>query len=138
MLKTTFFIVSVLASLVLYGMFRPPNIEVQQDADGVVLTNLFLGEYYLGFRQLVFKPENSNRVLCSYSPQSALSLRLKVRAGVDTLQTLNNKQGDLQPVTGAGPDCLLKPQVYRVEVWANNGFGSITKRTLLLDLSGQH
>ena len=138
MLKTTFLIVSVLASLVLYGMFRPPNIEVQQDAGGVVLTNLFLGEYYLGFNRLVFKTEEGDRVLCSYSPQSALNLRLKVRAGVNTLQTLNNKLGDLKPVTGTGPACLLKPQAYRVEVWANNASGRITKRTLLLDLGGQH
>lgn len=117
-------------------MYNPPNIELQQKADGaVLLSNIFLGEYYLGFNRLVFKTEDSDAVLCTFTPKSALTLKLKAQAGSSTLQIVANKLGNKTPVAGIGQGCLLKPQKYRVEVWGNNGFGRITKSTVVVDLA---
>lgn len=115
-------------------MYKPPNIELQQNADGaVLLSNIFLGEYYLGFNRLVFKTEDSDAVLCTFTPKSASTIRLKAAAGLEAVEVIADKR----PVAGIGQDCLLKPQKYRVEVWANNGSGRITKATLRVDLAGQ-
>lgn len=127
-------IVSV-AFAVLYCMYKPPNVELQQQADGVVLSNRFLGDYYLGFDRLVFKAENAGQIVCTFKPHSVLTLKLKAQVGSSTLQTVANKLGNKTPVTGTGQGCLLKPQKYHVEVWGNNGFGRITKSALVLDLS---
>jgi hypothetical protein len=119
-------------------MYNPPNIELQQQADGsVLLSNIFLGEYYLGFRQLVFKTEDSDAVLCTLTPKSASTIRLTAAAGLEAVEVIADKLGDKRPVAGIGQDCLLKPQKYRVEVWANNGSGRITKANLRVDLAEQ-
>ena len=133
-----------------YPFVKSPNVQVYNMQDEILLENIFLGEYYLGFDKIKIQSLSNHTVICEIKhypniyledPQQVYALKEYTHKG-NYKQAIKLKKGsnDEQSIWGIAPKhsqkkpCLLKKGTYTVSVWGNNGFGFSTLKRLKITI----
>ena len=104
--------------------FSPPHVIASTQGDQVVFENVVLGEYYLGFDEIVVQDGASGQTVWHARRDKGEEItRLSLRAGLNMTpprwRVMQPKNSDT---------FKLSPGVeYQVALWGNNGFARINK-----------
>lgn len=125
----------ILGFLILYPFIKSPHVHIYHEHNEIILENIFLGEYYLGFNKLKIQSIPSHTVICEIEYQSDTDFNPQRQHHVKEQIRLKKGFNDEQSIWGYIPkhtaqkSCLLKNETYLVSVWGNNGSGfSMRKR----------
>jgi len=104
--------------------FSPPHVRLSTQRDQVLFENVILGEYYLGFEEIIIRDAASGQtVLHARRDKGEEVDRLSFRPGLNVtpplwtvMQPKNSDKFNLLPGIG-----------YELTLWGNNGFARINK-----------
>jgi hypothetical protein len=134
MKKILYVLVIILGLLISYPFIKPPNVYIYREQHEIILENIFLGEYYLGFNKLKIQSIQNHTLLCEIEhphmlyPEDQQQIRLK--KGINDELSI---WGSAFQHPTAKP-CLLKNETYIVSVWGNNGSGFSTRKRLKITI----
>ncbi|MFW1748516.1 hypothetical protein ACG9XW_20245 [Acinetobacter guillouiae] len=134
MKKILYVLVIILGLVISYPFIKSPNVYIYREQHEIILENIFLGEYYLGFNKLKIQSIQNHTLLCEIEhphmlhPEDRQQIRLK--KGIN--DELSIWGSTFQHPT-AKP-CLLKNETYIVSVWGNNGSGFSTRKRLKITI----
>lgn len=134
-IKTCLILLLLIIFLFLFYLFNSPNAYITVKQEKVILENIFLGEYYLGFDKIEIYPESSHIALCAITHTKWTNLNHKkgqiiLTSGINTEQSIwgsTTFQFNQKP-------CLLQNKTYVVSVWGNNGSGFSTRKNLTITI----
>lgn len=104
--------------------FSPPHVRLSTQGDLVVFENVVLGEYYLGFEEVIIRDGDSGEIVWHVRRDKGDELSaLSFRAGPNMTPPRWTQIEPKDSVT-----FTLSPGIeYRLTVWGNNGFAQTNK-----------
>ena len=150
MKKILYVLVIILGLVISYPFIKSPNVHIYREQHEIILENIFLGEYYLGFNKLKIQSIQNHALLCEIEHHHMLypEDRQQVNTHQVSIHQANNKQqirlkkgiNDELSIWGSAfqhptaKPCLLKNETYIVSVWGNNGSGFSTRKRLKITI----
>ncbi|MFW1871695.1 hypothetical protein ACG9ZA_21565, partial [Acinetobacter sp. ULE_I068] len=64
MKKILYFLVIILVLLISYTFIKSPNVRIYPEEPEIILENIFLGDYYLGFNKLKIQSIQNHTLIC--------------------------------------------------------------------------
>lgn len=150
MKKILYILVIILGLVISYPFIKSPNVHIYREQHEIILENIFLGEYYLGFNKLKIQSIQNHTLICEieHSHMPHPEDRQQVNTHQVSIHQANNKQqirlkkgiNDELSIWGSAfqhptaKPCLLKNETYIVSVWGNNGSGFSTRKRLKITI----
>ncbi len=150
MKKILYVLVIILGLVISYPFIKSPNVYIYREQHEIILENIFLGEYYLGFNKLKIQSIQNHTLICEIEHPHILypEDRQQVNTHQVSIHQANNKQqirlkkgiNDQLSIWGSAfqhptaKPCLLKNETYIVSVWGNNGSGFSTRKRLKISI----
>lgn len=146
MKKILYVLVIILGVLISYPFIKSPNVHIYHEQHEIILENIFLDEYYLGFNKLKIQSIQNHTLICEieHSHMPHPEDQQQVNTHQVSIHQANNKQqirlkkgfNDELSIWGSAfqhptaKPCLLKNETYIVSVWGNNGSVFSTRKRL--------
>jgi len=150
MKKILYVLVIILGLVISYPFIKSPNVHIYREQHEIILENIFLGEYYLGFNKLKIQSIQNHTLICEieHSHMPHPEDQQQVNTHQVSIHQANNKQqirlkkgiNDELSIWGSAfqhptaKPCLLKNETYIVSVWGNNGSGFSTRKRLKITI----
>lgn len=150
MKKILYVLVIILGLVISYPFIKSPNVYIYREQHEIILENIFLDEYYLGFNKLKIQSIQNHTLICEieHSHMPHPEDQQQVNTHQVSIHQANNKQqirlkkgfNDELSIWGSAfqhptaKPCLLKNETYIVSVWGNNGSGFSTRKRLKITI----
>ena len=150
MKKILYVLVIILGLVISYPFIKSPNVHIYREQHEIILENIFLDEYYLGFNKLKIQSIQNHTLICEieHSHMPHPEDQQQVNTHQVSIHQANNKQqirlkkgiNDELSIWGSAfqhptaKPCLLKNETYIVSVWGNNGSGFSTRKRLKITI----
>lgn len=150
MKKILYVLVIILGVLISYPFIKSSNVHIYHEQHEIILENIFLDEYYLGFNKLKIQSIQNHTLICEieHSHMPHPEDQQQVNTHQVSIHQANNKQqirlkkgfNDELSIWGSAfqhptaKPCLLKNETYIVSVWGNNGSGFSTRKRLKITI----